>query len=75
MPGSPYTIPLRQDAKPSASKPLSIPHIHIETVKTEIKRLMNIGVITPVLTLLGHLPASSFQRRMGLFVSLLILGD
>jgi hypothetical protein len=47
MPGPPYTIPLCQDAKPFASKPFSIPHIHVETVKTEIKRLMNIGVITP----------------------------
>jgi hypothetical protein len=47
MPGPPYTIPLRQDAKPFASKPFSIPHIHVETLKTEIKRLMHIGVITP----------------------------
>jgi hypothetical protein len=38
MPGLSYTIPLKYDAKPFASKPFSIPHIHVETVKTEIKR-------------------------------------
>jgi hypothetical protein len=47
MPGPPYTIPLCQDAKPFAFKPFIISHIHVETVKTEIKRLMNIGIITP----------------------------
>ena len=47
MPGPPYNIPIRQDAKPFASKPFSIPHVHVETVKTEIKRLMDIAVITP----------------------------
>ena len=47
MPVPPYNIPIRQDAKPFASKPFSIPHVHVETVKTEIKRLMDIGVITP----------------------------
>ena len=47
MPGTPYTIPIRQDAKPFAAKPFSIPHVHVANVKTEIKRLMDIGVITP----------------------------
>ena len=47
MPGAPYIIPLCQDAKPFASKPFNIPHVHVETVKTEIKRLIKIGVIIP----------------------------
>jgi hypothetical protein len=47
MPGSPYSIPIRQDSKPFASKPFRIPHVHVQTVKNEIKRLVDIGVITP----------------------------
>jgi hypothetical protein len=47
MPGSPYRIPIRQDSKPFASKPFSTPHFHVQTVKNEIKRLVDIGVITP----------------------------
>ena len=47
MPGAPYIIPLRQDARPFAAKPFNIPQVHVETVKTEIKRLIKIGVIMP----------------------------
>jgi hypothetical protein len=43
----PYTIPIKNDAKPFATKPFSTPQIHVETVKKEIKRLQDIGVITP----------------------------
>jgi hypothetical protein len=32
---------------PGASKPFSIPHVHVQTVKNEIRRLVEIGVITP----------------------------
>jgi hypothetical protein len=47
VPGAPYSIPSCQNAKPFASKPFSIPQLHVTTVKTEIKRLVDIGVITP----------------------------
>jgi hypothetical protein len=47
MPGSSYRIPIRPDSKSFASKPFSIPHVHVQTVKNEIRRLVEIGVITP----------------------------
>jgi hypothetical protein len=47
IPGAPYIIPISQNAKPFAAKPFSIPHVHVATVKNEINRLMDIGVITP----------------------------
>jgi hypothetical protein len=45
--GLPYTITIKHDSKPFARKTFGIPHIHVETVKKEIKRLQEIGVITP----------------------------
>jgi hypothetical protein len=42
----PYSIPLKHDAKPFATKPFSIHHVHVKTVKTEIKRQKDIWVIT-----------------------------
>jgi hypothetical protein len=65
MPGLPYTIPLRQDAKPFASKPFSIPHVHVETVKTEIKRLMEIGVITPDVNPPWEAPCFIIPKKYG----------
>jgi hypothetical protein len=47
MPGSPYRIPICQDSKPFTSKTFIIPHDHVQTVKNEIKRLVDNGVITP----------------------------
>ena len=47
MPGAPYIIPICQDAKPFASRPFNIPQVPVATVKTEINRLIKIGVITP----------------------------
>jgi hypothetical protein len=41
MPGAPYRIPISQNAKPFASKPFSNPQVHVATVKTEIKRLVD----------------------------------
>lgn len=46
MLGAPYIILISQNAKPFAAKPFSIPHVCVATVKTEINRLMDIGVIT-----------------------------
>jgi hypothetical protein len=46
MPGSPYRIPIRPDSKAFSSKPFSIPHVHVQTVKNKIKRLVETGVIT-----------------------------
>jgi hypothetical protein len=45
MPGAPCIIPIRQDAKPFESRPFNI-HVHVTTIKTEIKRLIKIAVIT-----------------------------
>jgi hypothetical protein len=33
MPGAPCIIPVCQDAKHIASKPLNIPHVHVEIVQ------------------------------------------
>jgi hypothetical protein len=47
MPGATYIIPICKHAKPFAYKPFSIPQVHVATFKTELRRLVDIGVITP----------------------------
>jgi hypothetical protein len=45
MSGFSYRIPIRQDSKPFAYTTLRIPHVSVQTVKNQIKRLVDIGVI------------------------------
>ena len=43
--GSEYKIELLEGAKPYHAKPFPIPKIHEETLKTEVNKLINIGVL------------------------------
>ena len=45
MPGKPYEIPVRKDAKPYHARAFSIPQVYLETVKKEVERLEEIGVL------------------------------
>jgi hypothetical protein len=65
MPGLPYTIPLKHDAKPFATKPFSIPHIHVETVKKKkLRGCRRLESSHQMLIHHGPLHALSFQRKM-----------
>ena len=41
----PYQIPLQPDAKPIHTRPYTIPQIYQHTVRTEIERLLKLGII------------------------------
>ena len=43
--GSEYKIELLEVTKPYYAKPFSIPTIHKETLKTEVNRLINTGIL------------------------------
>ena len=43
--GNENDIELPEEAQPYHAKPFSIPKIHEETLKTEINKLVNMGVI------------------------------
>ena len=45
MPGQPYELPLRPNSKPYHAKAFPVPHIYVETVKKEVKRLVELGVL------------------------------
>ena len=53
--GSEYKIELLEGAKPYHAKPFPIPETHEETLKTEVNRLINIGVSNVEITLTGQL--------------------
>ena len=44
----PIELELQENAKPFHAKPMPVPHIHLATLKTEIKRLCEIGVMRKV---------------------------
>src|SRR6056300_1523977 len=44
----PVKLELKKDAKPFHSKPFQVPKIYVETLKKEIERLVELGVLEPV---------------------------
>ena len=45
MNNEPYNIELKEGAKPYHSRPFPIPKIHERTLKVELDRLINLGVL------------------------------
>ena len=57
-------LELKEGTKPKHHKPFPVPKIHENTLKKELDRLCEIGVLKNVAILCGlHLP-SSYLRRM-----------
>ena len=46
--GEEVNFELRPDARPYHGRPFPVPHYHKETIKTEVKRLVEIGVLKPI---------------------------
>ena len=46
MPGEPYRVPIKKTAKPYHAKPFPVPVIYQDTLKKELNRLEDLGVIT-----------------------------
>ena len=46
--GEEVNFELRSDARPYHGRPFPVPHYHKETIKTEVKRLVEIGVLKPI---------------------------
>ena len=44
----PVKFELQPDAKPYHGRPFPIPHVHKDTIKTEVARLVEIGVLKPI---------------------------
>jgi hypothetical protein len=60
----PYNIELIKDAKPYHAKAFPVPRIHQQTMRSEVERLCEVGVLRKVNRSSGqHLPTLS-RRRM-----------
>ena len=48
MPGRPYDIQLKSDAKPFFSRPFPVPQIHYKLMRDEVDRLVKLGVLKQI---------------------------
>ena len=62
--GDPYTIETRKDFKPYHARAYPIPRIHEKTLKMEVERLVQAGVLKKSINQSVQLQPSSFQRKM-----------
>ena len=50
----PVKLELKKDAKPFHSRPFQVPKIYVETLKKEIERLVELGILEWFMSLNGH---------------------
>ena len=46
--GESVNFELKLDAKPDHGRPFPVPHVHKDTIKKEVARLVEIGVLKPI---------------------------
>ena len=63
--GSEYKIELLEGVKPYLAKPFPIPKIHEEKLKTEVNRLINIGLLKRNNNSKWAAPTFIFPRKNG----------
>jgi hypothetical protein len=73
--GEDYDIELRSDATPYHARPFPIPRIHEQTLRQEVERLCQIGVLKKSIAQNGQPQLLTFQKRMAPYNLFQIFGS